>query len=42
MTSVRKSRPLLRRYAPDIAVLVCTAAFLVVASVLGLWLVHSG
>jgi hypothetical protein len=42
MTSIRKPRPLLRRYAPDIAVLVCTAAFLAATSALGLWLVHSG
>ncbi|HZC74234.1 MAG TPA: hypothetical protein VE442_26350 [Jatrophihabitans sp.] len=42
MTSIRKPRPLLRRYAPDLAVLMGTAAFLVITSVLGLWLVHSG
>lgn len=42
MTSVRKPRPLLRRYAPDVAVLICTAGFLAVTSVVGLWLMHWG
>lgn len=42
MTTFRKPRPLLRRYGPDVVVLLCTAAFLAGVSTVGLWLMHSG
>jgi hypothetical protein len=42
LVSAGKPRSLLRRYVPDLAVLAATAVFLVVVSVLGLWLMRSG
>lgn len=37
-----KPRSLLRRYVPDLFVIAGTAAFLTLAGVLGLWLMHAG
>lgn len=37
----QRSWPLLRRYGPDVAVLLGTAVFLVLVSLVGLLLVHS-
>jgi hypothetical protein len=37
-----RSRSLLRRYVPELAVLAATAVFLAVVSVLGLWLMRAG
>lgn len=36
-----KSWPLLRRYAPDVAVVLGTLAFVVVVGVLSLWVLRS-
>jgi hypothetical protein len=41
LKSGRKSWPLLRRYGPDAAVLIATAVFLALVSVIGLLLMHS-
>lgn len=41
MKTTRKSWPLLRRYGPDVAVLLGTAVFLVLVSALGLLMLHA-
>lgn len=38
----RTPLPLWRRYAPGIAILLGTAAFVVVAGLLGLWMLRTG
>lgn len=39
-SSAAKPRGLMRRYAPDLAIIAATFAFVAAAGLLGLWLIH--